>query len=180
MRIIAQKIILRTQRQASILWHNENGGASAVEFAVVAPMLFYLIFFALELSLMLGTALVVEQTMYFVSRDVKVDRGADGAEMRSDLESKIKDDIINRSYGLLHRDKLKIFTSTTASAQLNTLNGGLAAANTGAVVSYTTEYCWRTITPGLAGFAGLAQTNTAAFCGGGEFGISSSMVLINE
>ncbi len=153
--------------------HNGEGGATAVEFALILPVLLLFVFGSFEaaITLFIGSSMesaVLEASRYGIT-------GTEGGVSRADRVMQI---VGQRTYGLLDTDKIKLdtlvydsfadigkpepfvdananaaydagesFTDINGNAQWDPDMGkaGLGGAN--AVVVYRLSYAWGIVTP---------------------------------
>ncbi len=188
---------MKTQsNQLRRLWR-ANDGVSAIEFAVVAPVLLLLIFGIVEFATIMLVANIMENATSISSRLGKTGYAADG-KSRSDT---IRDSVITRAGGLIDPTKLSITSKyyeqfdqigdaepwndtnhngIAEAGEYNDINGngqydadmGLAGyGNAEDIVVYTILYPWGVMTPIMREIIGNAQ---------GEFPITARAVVKNE
>jgi Flp pilus assembly protein TadG len=169
-----------------------DDGATAIEFAIIAPILFLLIMGILEFGLIYYAKSVIENAVAYAARlgitnnqytgNVRV---AQSATSPTDRVAMIKENILARSDGLLKPDKISISCSSAGQTFGNLTNSttgnygcGSAINNTAScataggrneAVIYTARYCWDLFTPMIGNFFP-----------GGQVVLQSSLVVKNE
>lgn len=86
-------------------------GASAIEFAIVGPVFIFLIYSIIELGMIMFAASVIESATSLTTRTARV--GNDGGT--GDLVSYIREQIREKSMGLMDADKILITTDLVTS-----------------------------------------------------------------
>jgi len=96
-------VILRLDRSLK----SNCRGSAAVEFALVAPVLFIFFFSIIELGMMVFASVTIEGASAISARTIKVgnDRGT------GSLETLVRTEIRDRSWGLLNSGKILVTTS---------------------------------------------------------------------
>ncbi len=87
----------------------DERGSPAIEFAVVAPLFFFLIFAIIEMSLIFFSAVVIEDATLSVVREAKI--GMPNKKGVIDPVDYIRQYIRSHAYGLIDPKKLHITTS---------------------------------------------------------------------
>ncbi len=175
---------------------NNNSGATAVEFALIAFPLFLLIMGIIEFSMIYFANSIIENAATISSRlgitgdeyvgDADVAQGDDRVDM-------IRNNIIAQSGGFLDSDKISItcqnlgnnFAGIPAGSGDGKYTCGSAIDNAascndagagGQIVIYNVAYCWKLITP-LAGLMNglVSGSNTP-----NEILLNSSLLVLNE
>ena len=95
--------------QARALW-KQREGATIIEFAIVAPILFFMIFALLEFGLILFSMVVIESATATVSRVART--GFDGGA--ANREQFIRQLIDRKSAGLINASRIIITTDLTS------------------------------------------------------------------
>ena len=175
--MIMRKCLIRLLRQQQ--------GATVIEFALVAPLLFFLVFAIIEFSLVMFVSSAVESPTIIGSRygitgnlyaefagDYNDDNG-DGVPDNVSREAFIRSEVEQRTLGLLNPSRLHISAQSFGSlgelrTATNTANFDAGAANE--TVLYNVTYDWPLLTP-------LAST---MFGQDGVVQITSSVVVVNE
>ncbi len=171
-------------------------GATAIEFAIAAPVLFMFTFGILETSTVMFAKGVLESSVSSASRMGKTGFVAEGMSREEYIQQMVK----QKAAGLLKPEKLAIKTKTYESfdnigkpepcndvngngscevSEYQDINGngkwdadmgsaGLGGA--GDIVVYTVTYPWQIMTPIIQSFIGE----------NGKYDISSSIVVRNE
>lgn len=149
------------------LFRQENG-VTAIEFALIAPVLFLLLFGILEFSLIMFASSVIEGATAHISRMSKT--GAErsqaatpAARSQEDL-ARLRQMILERGGGLIRDDYLSVQTRPQGSPV-----GTVGKA--GEKVAYVVHYDWHVFTPFLGSIIGDDD---------GIFPISSMTVVVNE
>ena len=165
----------------------QNQGVTAVEFALLAPTLFLILFGIIEFSMILFSTSVIESSTNISARLGRTgnlyaefvgdynDADRNGAP---DLgrDAFIRSQVQARSMGLLQPDELIIESQTYAQFQ-DIRPGGLnsSAANgfgaSGEAVLYRVSYDWPVLTPLLGNIIGDSR---------GRYRISSALIVKNE
>ena len=173
-------------------------GATAIEFAVLAPILFLIVFAIIEFSLILSASMVVESSTNISSRLGKTGYTEAGQSRQDMIYQLVRD----KSHGLLNPDYITINTKSysdltninqpkpytdsnnnhvhDSNETYNDINGngqwdadmgatGLGGAD--AIVVYTVSYNWQIKTPIFRELIGGTT---------GTFPISSTVVVKNE
>lgn len=170
-----------------------DDGATAIEFAIIAPILFLLIMGIVEFGLIYFAKNVLENAVATGSRLGITGSNYAGAPSTrvsnttgtTDRVKIIKENIAARSAGLLKPDKISISCadagqtfgnlagSTTGSYGCgDTIDNNASCNNAGggnAAVIYTARYCWDLFTPMVG-----------AFFNNGQVVLQSSLVVNNE
>lgn len=143
-------------------------GATAIEFAIVAPVLFLLLFGIIEFSLMMFASSIVEGATANVSRLAKTgaerSTAADPNARAAEDTARLRALVLDRGRGVLKSDNLQI-TTIPRSSQSGTIGSA------GEMVTYNVRYEWSIITPLLSSIMGDED---------GIFSISSTSVVVNE
>lgn len=146
----------------------QQAGATAIEFAIVAPVLILLLFGIIEFSLMMFASSIIEGATANISRQSKTgaDRStaADPGEQAQEDTARLQQMILARGRGVLHSDKLTVVTRPDSS-----VTGSVGRA--GEMVIYNVRYDWNIITPFLSSMLGDED---------GIFTISSTTAVVNE
>jgi Flp pilus assembly protein TadG len=161
-------------------------GATAIEFAIVAPVLFLLVMGVIELGLIFFTNAVLEGATNIGSRIGKTGYSSGGPR-----EDYIMSRIRELSGGILNTDNLTIsilsynnfdnigqpeacitaqcravdavpgidFVDTNGNGSWNSDQGKSAAGGAGAIVLYRVSYVWKLFTPLMSALIGDAQGN---------------------
>lgn len=163
-----------------------ENGATAVEFAVVLPVLLTLMFGLIEFSLIMFTKSVMEGATTVTSRLGKTGYTAEG-QSRQDMLVAL---LTEQSYGLLDPEKIEIttlvyqsFDDIGAAEPLDDLNGNAfwdegenyvdingngawdnnmgeaGLGNAGDIVVYKVEYPWPVATPIISKIIGNSEGN---------------------
>ncbi|MGE3770938.1 MAG: TadE/TadG family type IV pilus assembly protein [Bdellovibrionales bacterium] len=161
--------------------HRDDRGVTAVEFAIIAPVLFTMMIGILELSLLFFTQHVVENASFNVSRLSKTGYVEEGLTQ----EQTIKKLMAERTLGLLDDEKIEIesmaysgydvisdpepfvdangngvrddgenYTDVNQNGAYDDDQGAVGAGAAGEVVVYTIKYPWHMMTPLLSEFIG--------------------------
>lgn len=97
----------------------DEHGATLIEFAIVAPIFFFLIFCIIELGLLLFSQVALESATMQVSRSASIcNKGGTGG---SDCASIVRRLITERTRGLINGESVRVSANTLAA-------GGAAAA----------------------------------------------------
>jgi Flp pilus assembly pilin Flp len=174
-----------------------NEGVSAIEFAVVAPVLLLLIFGIVEFAMIMLVANIMENATSISSRLGKTGYSASG-QSRADT---IRASVIARAGGLVDADQLVItskfykqfdqinnaepwndsngnglaevgeYTDINGNGQYDTDMGLAGYGNAEDIVVYTISYPWGIMTPIMREIIGNAQ---------GQFPIIARAVVKNE
>lgn len=173
-------------RSLTSLWAS-NEGASAVEFALIAPVLILLSIGMIEISLMMLTQNIMESATFTASRTGKTGFTAEGKTR----EQTIIDALTDTASGLLNvgliniesqsynefgdvgqpepyidanangtRDNGENFTDVNGNGQYDTDMGADGAGNAGQIVVYTVTYPWHIATPLMNTIMGTNGTFT--------------------
>lgn len=153
-------------RLKMIMRHNE--GATAIEFALIAPVLFLLIFGIIEFSLIMFTSSVIEGATATISRQSKTgaDRStaATSAARAAEDSARLRQMVLDRGRGVIRSQYLDV-----ATRPRNSQSGTVGEASE--MVIYTVSYDWQILTPFLAPIMGRED---------GVFPISSTTAVVNE
>ena len=160
-------------------------GATVIEFAIVAPVLFLIVFGIIEFSIIMFVSSAVESATVIGSRfgitgnnyaefagDYNDDNN-DGIADTASREAFIRAEVEQRTLGLLNPTRLEVTSEPFATLGAVNRGANLTNQNAGAgdeAVLYKVSYDWPVLTP----FAGLA------FGEDGVFRITSTVVAINE
>lgn len=129
-----------------------SDGATAIEFALVAPILFLFLFGIIELSLFMFASSVVEGATSNAARLSKTgaERStADSPAERAQMDiARLKELVLDRGAGVLKADNLTITTSPQGGS-----NSGTMGAS-GEIVIYNIAYEWDITTPFMGEFLG--------------------------
>lgn len=143
-------------------------GATAVEFALIAPMLFLLIFGTIEYGLIMFTSSVIEGGTANAARTAKTGAGkstaANEAVRASQDKKRIEDLIMSRGANFLDRNKLQVIV-TPQSSPTNTVG------EAGEMVTYSATYTWDILTPIMRQFFGNDE---------GQVLLSAVTIVYNE
>lgn len=142
-------------------------GATALEFAFVAPILFLFLLGILEFSLIMFTSSVVEGGTAHAARLAKTGDGRSTAKnpntrKQQDM-ARIKRIILDRGGIVLDPEKLNVAI----------LSSGGDIGKAGEVVTYSATYEWKVRTPMLAGLLTKKEDDSV-------YPISSIAVVVNE
>lgn len=176
-------------------FRSRHDGAVLIEFAIVAPVLFMLMFGIIETGLIMLAQSTIESATSITSRTARI--GNDGGT--GNLESFIRSEIQRKSGGLINSGNVIITTETDdygdikpdeclqdppaapgtcPSGNYNDLNGNgvwdgfdLNLEGAGEVVELTVYYPYQVITPGVGAIFGADD---------GEFVITSKTLIVNE
>lgn len=130
-------------------------GATAIEFALLIPILFLILFGIVEFSLIMFSKSVIEGATYEGSRIGKT--GFSGAEGGgSNREQYIRDKISERLGSLISQKKLTLKACGTALGgdDKACIPVDFNAGGSGQVIQYQAEYKWPIQTPGLGQLIG--------------------------
>lgn len=145
-------------RRSFFALRKNREGATAIEFALVAPLLFLLIFGTIEYGIIMFVSSVVEGGTANAARMAKtgVGRSTDSnpeARAAQDRE-RIENLILERGGNLLDRDNLEVIM-TPASVETGANPDGLnTVGGAGEMVTYTSTYTWNVLTPIMRQFLG--------------------------
>lgn len=146
----------------------QDSGATAIEFAIVAPVLFLLLFGIIEFSLMMFVSSVVEGATATISRQSKtgVNRSTAStpAARAAEDSARLRQMVIDRGRGIIRTEYLDVATRPRTSR-----SGTVGDA--GEMVIYTVSYDWHILTPLLSPILGDDD---------GVFPISSTTAVVNE
>lgn len=121
-----------------------NDGATIIEFAIVAPVLFMLVFGIIEFSLLMFASSVVEGATNNAARLSKTgaERAVTGsaAQRAAADAARLRQLILDRGAGVLKDENLVI--TTVREDNTNSPMG-----NSGEVVIYSITYHWNVLTP---------------------------------
>lgn len=153
-------------RVSGLLRHNR--GATAIEFAILAPVLFLLIFGIIEFSLMMFVSSVIEGATVTISRQSKTGVGRSTASTpaarAAEDSNRLRDMVIDRGRGIIRNENLDIATRPRTSQ-----SGTVGEASE--MVIYTVSYDWEIMTPLMSTILGNDE---------GIFPISSTTAVVNE
>lgn len=145
-----------------------NEGATIIEFAIVAPVLFLLVFGIIEFSLLMFASSVVEGATSNAARLSKTgaERSTAGTpEERAQADSgRLRELILQRGSGVLKSENLNVVTLPQATSRSGTMG------DSGEVVIYQITYNWPISTPLIGNL--ISQD--------GIYTISSTTVVVNE
>lgn len=100
-------------------FRQDQSGATIIEFAVIAPVFFFLMFIIIELGLMLFSQVALESATMQVSRSASVcNSGGNGG---GDCASLVRQLVQQRTRGLINSENITVSANTLA-------NGGAARA----------------------------------------------------
>lgn len=102
---------MKKQYSGSQSLRRNQQGVAAIEFAIVAPVFFFILFSIIELGLVMFSATVIESATSSTSRSSRL--GSDGAA--GDRVSYIREQIRTLSLGLIDADRILITTDLTTS-----------------------------------------------------------------
>ncbi len=155
----------------------QKDGATAVEFALVAPIFFLLMMGIVEFSLIMFASSVVENATTMAARygitgdnysaPDAFQQNTAGLSREAFIESAIKD----LSSGLLDPEKVDITHKTFSSLGSGAQTSSGAYGDGGDTVLYTVTYAWPIFTPLFGEF--FAD-------GDGNFTITSAVLVANE
>jgi len=145
------RALLRDDRRSL---RKDREGATAIEFALIAPMLFLLIFGTIEYGLIMFTSAVVEGGTANAARMAKTGAGrstaSNPATRAAQDKKRIEDLIMARGGSFLNRNKLSVIV-TPQSSPANTTGAA------GEMVTYTATYTWDILTPIMRQYFGNAD-----------------------
>ncbi len=159
------------------VFRQKDEGATAIEYAIVAPILFLMVFGILEFSMIMYAQSVLGNATTMVSRygttgqDYADENIGDSASL-TDRTDFIKSEIVRQSFGLLNQNDLVIktevlgdYSSGASGKESNTCNFGQG----GEGVMYQISYQWDITTP----LIGNLFDN-------GSYNIKSNTLILNE
>lgn len=166
-------------------WLKHEEGATIIEFAIVAPVLFLIVFGIIEFSIVMFVSSAVESATFIGSRfgitgntyaeytgDYNDDNN-DGVADTASREAFIRAEVEQRTFGLLDPSQLNVTSEPFANvgnvdrdADPDTLDAGSG----GQAVLYEVTYDWPVLTPFAGFFAGED----------GVYRIRSAVVALNE
>lgn len=114
---------------------------AAIEFAIVFPLFIYMVFFLMELCLICFSAITIENAVAEATRTGKIGSTVAGVSRDDYIRQQVRD----RSYGLINPDRLAITSTTQANA---------AVPNYGSVTA--DDFCVNSTTLLKAGFCPCA------------------------
>ena len=146
----------------------QDSGATALEFAIVAPVLFLLLFGIIEFSLMMFASSVIEGATAHISRMSKTgaerSTAEDSTTRAAEDAARLRQMILERGGGVIRDANLVVLTQPKESQ-------GNTVGEAGEKVVYTVSYDWHVMTPFLGTILGDEE---------GIFPISSMTVVVNE
>lgn len=153
------------QRTFKMLRNNE--GVALIEFALVAPVVFLLVFGIIEFSLVMFASSVVEGATANAARLSKTgaERSRDGtaAERAQADTARLREIILDRGSGVLKDGNLNIVTIPQSSR-----DGTMG--DSGELVIYNVSYNWKIATPFIGAF----------FSDDGIYTINATTAVVNE
>lgn len=158
-----------TMKRTVPFLRRNNDGASAVEFAIVAPVLLLLIFGIIEFGLIMFVSSVVEGATANAARLAKTgaERSEAGtpAERASEDSARIRAIILERGGGLIDNNNLTV--------TITPMQGGApgTVGESGEMVVYETIYNWELFTPLMANI--IAPSD-------GVFPVKAMSFVVNE
>lgn len=163
--------------KAKFLNHSQEEGSAAVEFALLAPILFLFIMGILEFGLLMFASTVIENAATMASRvgltgnDYASDGGGtDNFGDTAARQARVAAEINKFSFGLLDPAKVH-FTPTIHSSYENAgSDKGEGLGNGNEAVTYNVTYDWKFFTPLLGEFFGK----------GGVYTVTSTVIVKNE
>lgn len=148
----------------------KNDGASIVEFALLAPILFYLLFAIIEYSLILFTASIVEGGTANAARIAKTgaERSTNDNPTTRSAEDmrRIRELILQRGKWFLDDKDLTVTMTPQGTGSVQNTVG-----NSGEMVVYRASYRWHLMTPFMSRI--IAPVD-------GVITLSSTTVVYNE
>lgn len=132
---------------------HETQGVSALEFALISPVLLTLTMGAVELSLVSYAQAVMESATFNAAR-----LGKTGFVAGSTRQEGIINMIVTRSNGLLQASKFVVTSSSFASFAGSGGTGTNGLGNAGEVVVYNISYPWKVSTPLIGKLFGSQAT----------------------
>jgi Flp pilus assembly pilin Flp len=147
----------------------DQRGATIIEFALVAPILFLMVFAVIEFSLVMYSTSVVENATAAASRYGITGNNYDASMTRDEY---IRASIDKLSMGLVKPDDIKITTEKFGDFQGVNSSGSGSKADYGSgneTVLYHVGYDWKIATPMIA-----------QFFDGGIFPIRATALVKNE
>lgn len=155
-----------------LLWKlkKDREGATAIEFAIVAPVLFLFMFGTIEYGLIMFASSVLEGATVNAARLAKTGAGRStsaNVEKRAEEDSaRVKKLIMNRAPEFLDQGKLfLVIKPESLTSPVNTVG------NPGEMVTYSSTYKWNIITPIMRQFLGDSE---------GVINLRSVAVVYNE
>ena len=173
-------------RLAAKTLRNQNGTA-AIEFAILAPTLFLFVLGIIEFSMIMFASSAVESATNISSRYGRTGNNyaeyvGDHNQTTASREQFIREEIAQRTLGLLNPTSVKIETATYANFKDSNRND--TSANTARgfgsgseAVLYKVSYEWPVITPILAG---LVSDKDGSGNSTGKYTITSAIIVKNE
>src|SRR5690606_32071705 len=120
-----------------------NSGATALEFAIIAPVLFLLLFGIIEFSLMMFASSVIEGATAHISRMSKTGAerslASDSGTRAAEDKARLREMILKRGGGVI-RDAYLHVTTQPQSSQRDTVGAA------GEKVLYSVNYDWHVLT----------------------------------
>lgn len=148
-----------------------SDGAAAIEFAILAPVLFTLMLGIVELGLLMFASSVIENAATSASRIGLT--GNDGNNNFGDTDARrtiVENEIYKYAFGLIDPSKLS-FDPVVHHSMTNVNGGGPKGLGSGnEAVTYDVSYDWEFFTPLIGDLVG---TN-------GVYKITSSIIVKNE
>ncbi len=142
----------RSDSQIKKSWQRDQNGATIIEFALIAPILFLMIFAIIEFSLVMYATGVVENATASASRYGITGNNYDTTMTRDEY---IRSTIDRLSMGLIKSDDIKITTENFANFEGVTPTGKGSDPDYGAgneTVLYHVDCDWKIMTPLVASF----------------------------
>ena len=120
-----------------------NAGATALEFAILAPVFFLVTFFSIDLGLELATQLALDNAVAYAARQIEI--GTIGSSSASSFTS----DVCSKASALI--------SSCTSNIQVYVTSGTSFSSLTPGTVNAMGKLSPTTFTPGVAGSDVLVQ-----------------------
>lgn len=166
-------------------WQNDARGVTAVEFALVSPLLFAMIFGIIEISMIMFAQNVMENATFVASRTGKTGYVAEGSTREEMIRTAVETqagilmdteqlDITTETYPEYgdigspepfvdanangERDDGENFTDMNGNGVYDTDMGTPSAGAAGDIVVYTVTYPWHLFGPTIGQFFGSLQT----------------------
>lgn len=146
-------------------------GTTAVEMALIAPVVFLLLMGTVEMSLLLLTQHLLESATYNASRLGKTGYVTAGLTQDATVKARLMSALGN---GSMFIDTAHVTFSAASYSSLGSLGSGSGTAgygSTGDIVVYTVSYPWKLFTPLMAQIIGDND---------GYITLSARMVVKNE
>lgn len=166
-------------------FRSDERGSTAIEFALLAPALFLIVFGIIEFSIIMFTSSVVESSTNVATRFARTgnlyaefagdhnDQNGDGQPDYPTREAFLRAEIAKRTFGLLKPEEIVIESKSYATVNdvnRNDTLDALTAGGSSQAVLYSVSYDWPILTP-------LASM---IFGDSGKYHIQSAMVVKNE